>query len=77
MVRCIHPDQDCQCGQEAVWYVWYVGSGGLYTYSCHAHLIARLSHPNHQISQVQAIAVVQARHASTEYHDNAAGHASL
>ena len=41
-LACIHPDPAQQCDEEAAWFVWYAGSGGMYTYSCHDHLIERL-----------------------------------
>jgi hypothetical protein len=41
-LACVHPDPNQTCDEEAAWYVWYARSGGLYTYSCHDHLIERL-----------------------------------
>jgi len=41
-LACIHPDPTQACDEEAAWFVWYAHASGLYTYSCHDHLIERL-----------------------------------
>lgn len=52
ILSCIHPDRAQQCDEEAAWYVWYAGAGGLYTYSCHGHLIERLRDVRYSIVQI-------------------------
>lgn len=46
---CVHPDPGQTCHEEAAWFVWYVQTAGLYTYSCHEHLIERLRDVRHSI----------------------------
>ena len=68
-VICVHPDRDsvplklaneqigmAVCESQALWYVWQVGNGGAYTYSCTPHLIDRLRSEAIQIEQIRRIA---------------------
>jgi len=41
-LACVHPDPTQRCDEEAAWFVWYARPPGMYTYSCHEHLIERL-----------------------------------
>jgi hypothetical protein len=51
-LRCVHPDPEQACTEEAAWFVWYAGTV-LYTCSCHEHLITRLQDVRYCIVQIK------------------------
>jgi hypothetical protein len=51
--KCTEPN----CTEEAVYYVWFTGYGGLYTYRYKDHLIWNLQTSPFEICQVNLITV--------------------